>query len=308
MNSSSLRPLAYIKDGGNVKVLVSAIHYPVASGRYILEALRNIGVEAYSDGPSTGNVVWGTSYPRADPWLPDVPEDFHPDLVIVADSDNLILDSSRQFKEHCPIVVYGVDNHVRYYRRPWIEHYYVGHYAPSIHKYAEDTTWLPCATSTSYKRSAIPWGERKFDVALVGMPYPHRVRAIEALQRENITVFAAVGLFADDFALAYHNARIALSISAKGDLAQRVFETAALGNVVLSDDVEDLKKIGRGPVFTFSDERDMVEKAKSLLEMSTETAEDHIGHSVAWASAHTWEERVKRILEDYKYEPQPRLR
>jgi hypothetical protein len=284
-----------------MKVLVTAIHYPVASGRYVLEALRNMGVEAYSDGPSTGRSVWGSEFPSATPWIPDAPKDFFPDLVIVADSDDYILNGSKLWDGVCPIVVYGVDNHVRYYRRAWIDHYYVGHKAVSIHKYGEDTTWLPCATSSAYTQSPIPWAEREYDVGMVGVPYAHRITAINELQTKGLKVFAAAGLFDKHFAHAYHNCRIALSVSSNGDLAQRVFETAALGCLVLSDDVRDLREIGKGPVFVYGgkEEPSLVEAVNQLLVMSPESAEKHIVKTVTWASAHTWEERLKIILGDY---------
>lgn len=284
-----------------MKVLVHAVHYPVASGRYILEALKNLGHDAHSYGPSTGRAIWGKEWEQVDPWLEDMPAHWEPDLVIVADSDGGILDASKRWAKNCPVVVYGVDNHVRFYRRPWISHYFVGHRATSIHKFASDTTWLPCATSSAYTESPIPFIERKYDVAFIGVPYPQRADAVaELVTSGKATVFAGIGLFGEYYARAYHDARISLCLSAKGDLAQRVFETAALGCVVLSDEVEDLNQLGRGPVLTW-DGNDLPGRVEEILAMPD--LGERVKSTVAWAKPHTWEERLKMLLSEVHYVP-----
>jgi len=42
-----------------MRVLVVCIHYPVASGRYMVDALKRMGHDVRSIGPSTGAQIWG---------------------------------------------------------------------------------------------------------------------------------------------------------------------------------------------------------------------------------------------------------
>jgi hypothetical protein len=180
-------------------------------------------------------------------WLPDggythAWPDWTPDLIILADS---------AFKYHHPVykdvphVVWGVDNHVRDYRSDGIDHYFLAHREVSQMQWevpeAADQMWLPCGYDKVYHApSPIPFYEREYDVCCIGVMYPQRVAVLNAMQAAGLKVFAATGLLYEHYAQAYHNSRVSLCASIKGDLAQRVFETAAMNCAVLIDEIPDI--------------------------------------------------------------------
>ena len=92
-----------------MRILIAAIHYPVASGRYIARALKRMGHDVKTVGPNMGNKVWGILVPMRHVWIPDASNpdndgfvhgvggyldyvawealgEWKPDLVITADS------------------------------------------------------------------------------------------------------------------------------------------------------------------------------------------------------------------------------
>src|SRR3990172_11400605 len=113
-----------------MKILVAAIHYPVASGRFIANALRRLGHDVRTVGPYTANQIWGIEVDPKWNWEPTYRisksmegldletlvsiADWRPDLIIAADS---------AFKLHsvgAPHILIGQDNPVRDYQmRKW---------------------------------------------------------------------------------------------------------------------------------------------------------------------------------------------
>lgn len=277
---------------GAMHVAIVASHYPVASGRYAAAALRGMGVRVTTVGPAMGARVWGLTLDERYVWTPDAaytPEDA--DLVIVMDSDPAVLDASFGAVSHrARVVVWGVDNHVRDYRRPWIDHYYVAHRAVSLMPWREDMTHLPCAQDpTWFTPSPIPWEAREWDVCLIGVLYPQRAAALAALARAGLKVCAGTGLVYDQMRDAYWNSRVSLCVSAAGDVAQRIYETAAMGCAVLSDPLADLE--GRAPVACFQDEEGLVAQARALQ------ARPELGAAAArWAAGETWAARGRIVL------------
>lgn len=282
-----------------LKIIVACIHYPVASGRYVSEALRRMGHDVRTLGDSTGTRL---------PWLPvAVPDrfawredgglshswpDWTPDLIIVMES---------AWAYHHPVyadvphVVYGVDNHVRNYRQRGVSHYFLGHHDVSImDMQAEDVTWLPCGYDpVHFTPSTMPWDKRPYDVALVGVIYPQRAQALEALAKAGYKVYAEMGALYDAYAAIYQQARISLNVSAKYDLSQRIFETAALGCVVLTDELPDLEAIDypAGAIIEYSDPKDMLAKVQDILD-DPPALDDR-----AWLTQHTWDQRAQVIID-----------
>ena len=54
-----------------MNILIVCIHYPVASGRYLLEAFKRLGHDARSVGPMTGTAIWGMEIDERYVWHPD---------------------------------------------------------------------------------------------------------------------------------------------------------------------------------------------------------------------------------------------
>jgi hypothetical protein len=217
-----------------------------------------------------------------------------PDLVIIMDSDPRILDSADQYKEIAPVIVYGVDNHVRDYRRPHFDHYFLAHRDVSVMEWRDDMTWLPCAYDpTLFTPSPIPYAEREYDVCMIGVMYPQRWQLVSELRAAGLKVLAGTGLLFEDYRDAYHNARISLCISAAGDVAQRVFETAAMGCLVVSDPCADFERLGAAGVVK---SYDFVQAVQGFL-ARPDMAQTNIALSMAWVKNETWDARAQVIID-----------
>lgn len=290
-----------------MRILVAAIHYPVASGRYIARALARMGHDVKTIGPCTGNDIWGMTVDPKHIWQPTwtdmaaVPtNEWKPDLVITADSAFTI--ALGGLWADVPHVLFGVDNHVRDYRIDSVTDWDIKFLAHSWGARMEDTNthWLPCAYDPVYfTPSRIPMAEREYDVCMIGVGYPRRVEIIQAMQAAGLKVFAATGLLYEEYAAAYHNSRISLCVSAAGDVAQRVFETAAMGCVLLTDDCPDLNRLdfwagAHGVIYESA--ADAVHLAQSALG-STFVLEKYGRRAIEWSAGHTWDARAQTILD-----------
>lgn len=273
-----------------MKILIVANHWAVCSARYADEAFSRLGHDVRHIGPSKGRQIWGLEVPQKYVWTADGRSTWNeaeystlfgenmPDLVIVMDSDPSILDSQDAGRYHTPVVVWGVDNHVRDYRRPWFDHYFLAHRHQSLMKWDatySDTagmTHLPCAYDpVRFTPSPIRWDEREYDVCMIGVMYPQRWELVKALRGAGLKVLAGTGLVYDAFRDAYHNSRISLCASVNGDLGQRVFETAAMGCAILTDPLKDLEAedtnaaLGLMGYMVYEDVESCVSAAKELL-------------------------------------------
>ncbi len=77
-------------------------------------------------------------------------------------------------------------------------------------------------------------------MACLGVMYPQRKEVVQAMLDAGLKVAWGTGLVYEAYRDVYHNSRISLCISAHGDVAQRVFETGAMGCVPLLDATHDL--------------------------------------------------------------------
>ena len=288
-----------------MKILLSYIHYPICSGRYVKDALQRLGHDVKSVGYSTGDKIWGMKVSarhthNADGQVTTGFPNWTPDIIIVMES---------AWAYHHPIyadvphVIYGMDNHVRDYRQAGINHYFLAHNAPSIMDMsADDVTWLPCGYDPiAFKPSPIPFEERAFDVALVGVMYDARIELLNKMEEAGLTVARYTGLLYDEYASVYHNSRFALNVSAKNDLNQRIFETAALGCIVLTDSVADLENIDYDGVQVMQYKTDKEAIGLVKTRSSSSSLAHHNGKfDLGWLDAHTWDKRASVIIEWYQ--------
>lgn len=289
------------------RILLAAVHYPVSSGGYMTRAFKRIGCDVRSVGPFTGDwLPWngGMNVKPEYAWKSDGNldaywEDWRPDLVVLMDS---------AFQYHSsyadvPHVVYGVDSHVVNYRQPGIEHYFLAHSQGPAHCVCqEDESWLPCGYDPVYfTPSPIPMAERQYDVCMIGVIYQRRADIIRAMVNAGLSVFAGTGLLYDDYAAAYHDSRISLCVSAAGDVAQRVFETAAMGCAVLTDHCADLDREELSPIhppygIRFHTTEETLIATQMMLSDFGFLSE--MGHNAEkWARPHTWDARAQTILD-----------
>lgn len=313
-----------------MRIMIAAIHWPVASGRYMRDAFKRCGADVRTVGYSSGPHVWGVKVDDKYTWQPDGDltaywPDWTPDLIVIMDSSWAY--HSPMYPD-VPHVVYGVDNHVRDYTQPGIARYFLGHKAVSLMPWShteaasefiesqldvltptmkrgdpqrlnmahtvehDDMEWLPCGYDPQwFSPSPIPWAERKWDVAMIGVMYPRRMELVQALGDAGLNVVAGTGPIYEQYRDIYWDARISLCVSAAGDVAQRVFETAAMGCYILSDPLPDLIELELGvSVETFTTPEEAVKKAKDILKSVK-------NHEVFNFSEHTWDARARRIMD-----------
>src|SRR3990172_9913739 len=135
------------------KILIAAVHYPVASGRYIADAFRRLGHDVKTVGPFTGADIWGVKVDSRYVWIPnwvqfddgrivgnsDVDSvEWEPDLLVIADSAYMIDNVG------CPAVVWGVDNHCRDYSQFKANALFLAH-SWGARMSEPNAHWLPCA-------------------------------------------------------------------------------------------------------------------------------------------------------------------
>jgi hypothetical protein len=205
----------------------------------------------------------------------------------------------------CPHIVYGVDNHVRRYDHCIVDHLFLAH-SWAMRMDEENVTWLPCAYDSQWFAGGPPWAERKVDAAMMAFLYPRRAELLYAIRERlpDITINYGRAVY-PEYAAAYRNAKISLIASYSGDLAQRVFETAAMGCLLLMDETPDNDKLG-------------LKDGENCLVYQTKHGKldyDHIQECIEWvlahpdkaariaaagqkwATPHTWDARADVILQ-----------
>lgn len=281
-----------------MKILLSYIHYPVCSGRYARDAFIRLGHDVKTVGWTTNDQIWGM---RVDPRYIHQP-DGKPDTVFPEWAPDLIIHMDSAFKYHhphyqsIPHCVWGLDNHVRDYRQDGIAHYFLAHNHTSLTDMdAPDVSWLPCGYDpTVFNLGA--GAKRVWDASLIGVLYENRGKLVhEIAHHGRLSVFADTGILFEDCAAIYQESKIALNASAAHDLSQRIFENAACGCVVLTDELPDLKfiKYPAGAIVQYKDLKDAVKQAQAILK-------DWTVPDTAWLKDHTWDKRGESIIAWYE--------
>ena len=242
-----------------MKILIAAVHWPVASGRYMRDAFRRLGVDVRTAGPLVGDgtEIWGIRVHPKHIWYPDyevqpggllyIPPSWKPDLVLQMDTH---MEYIGGWYPRAVNAIYSVDNHVRDLTTLGTDFdwYFMAHHDGPVMPVDENNpkhVWLPCAYDPLMcTPSPIPMAQRTYDVAMVGVNYAARDEIVKALRAAGLSVFAGMGLLYDDYAAIYHDARISLCVSAAGDVAMRIFETAAMGCAILSGPCTDFSRLG----------------------------------------------------------------
>jgi hypothetical protein len=263
------------------------------------DAFRRQGVDVRTVGPHFGAQCWGLQLEASRVWVGDgtidtVWPDWTPELVIYS------LMPPYQFNPRyrgIPHVVDTVDNHFYNFRQEGINHYFLAHLnTPVMPVEKPSDTWLPCAYDpVAFTPSPIPWSARQFDVVMLGAMYPNRLQMVGAMRRAGIALQAGNGEVYDQYRDIYHRARISLCLSACGDVAQRIFETAAMKCLVLTDACADFAPLNADGLVIYQNILEAVEKVKYWL-ANPAAAETMIERSAAWAKPHTWDARAQTIL------------
>jgi len=103
----------------------------------------------------------------------------------------------------------------------------------------------------------------------------------------------------DQYAAVYQDSKISLVRSAAGDVAQRVWETAAMGCLVVMDECPDCEALGlvNGQnCLLYHDTAGAVEQVRWALEHPTD-AERIARAGQKWAKLGTWDARAQVIVD-----------
>lgn len=291
-----------------MRILISAIHYPVAAGRYLAEAFRRLGHDVTTVGPAAGgHLPWAPDKDfSAYAWTPDVElpmSRIYPlddalgkaggaDLIIQCDANHALVG---KFLSPCPVVCWAIDNHVAPYDETQFDLFFGAH-SWGYGSDRKDFHWLPCAYDPQ-AHFQIPDAPKHFDVACIGVMYPKRVELVQALAQQG-SVLVGQGVLGKEYNEAYNSARIALVQSSCGDVPMRLFENAAQGLTILCDRQRDLGLLGlrEGTDYMCYES---VEQAIFFMQYAKEHpdgAQWMANNAKAKLAAHTYEARARLII------------
>jgi hypothetical protein len=291
-----------------MKLLLAATHHPFGSPRFMADAFARLGVDIrHIGGPSEPESVPERYYWKPDAYYENAHwSDWTPDLVLYMDT------SFKPWVSHypdVPHVLYCTCNNVCNMAMDTMQHNFVAAlHGPAWPVAGPNMTWLPNAYDpTLHTPSQIPYRQREFDVCMVGAVYPARREIIDAMEAAGLNVLVSDTLFYDEYVATYHNSRIGLCYSPQQSAMFRIFETAAMGCVVLSNPIRDYEQLGNDGIVIFPHDRPDIAAlyAKQLVD-DPHTGTRFIGHSMKWVKPHTWTARAKVIL-DWHAENEERL-
>lgn len=302
-----------------IKVAIGMIHYPVAMGRYFINAFeRRKDVELFTYGPFTGNWIpwmYGMQLPQKYVKTPNFPlpmtsvethifparmidmqMPWKPDLLIQIDA-GWHLDS----RPNANIVAHiQTDPHVLkgFYTFPKtysdLKFSMQGYYMES------DELYLPYAYDPDihYPMNL----EKTTDVCMIGLQYPTRMMLAEHLKRMNVNVNITTGIVYDEYREAYNRSKIALTWSTLLDLPARTWEGMAMKLPVITNRVPDL-----GNFFTegdhylgFDNENEAIKRVFEVL-TNQKMADEMAGNAYRKVlNHHSYDARATQILETAK--------
>lgn len=236
-----------------MRVLISAIHYPLSAARFLADGFRRLGHSVTTIGaPMGGYLPWqpDTNF-SAYAWTPDIQVERDERVSIIADVSgigggyDLIVQCDANFflrgLFQCPNVVWAIDNHVAPYSEAGFDLFFGAH-SWGYGSDKENFHWLPCAYDPR-AHYQLPDAVKQFDAAMIGHLYPERQALINALAPHG-SILVGQGVLGKEYNEWYAAARIAIIKSACGDVAMRVFENAAQGLMLFCDEERDLGKLG----------------------------------------------------------------
>jgi hypothetical protein len=301
------------------KVVLSGIYYPMAILRYFEAALKrreyDIGdIELFTIGPYTGTLIpWNGNMDLDAKYA--IPPDFSlPKNVISTSLPYSYLESQLPWE---PDMWIHVDAGMRFGGRPSKGKFAIIGTDPHVLNYdeARQKADVFFCMQTPYQKAGdeyLPYGfdphwhkppvkpvPTDYDIALLGLHYQERNSLMGALAARGIRIKYTIGPVFDEAREIYNRSLMVLNWSSKLDLTARVFEGAALGNLVVCNDVPDLKKFfddGK-EIVSFTNMNEAIEKITHYV--SDPQAAREIGKAARARSlkdGYSWDNRVDQIL------------
>jgi hypothetical protein len=278
----------------NPKVLIHCVHYPTCAGRFLARAFERIGCDVRTMGYCIDE-VWGILVSPGDRWQPNPPgEGWQPDLIIAADTNGQLTGGYSG-----PHIAVGVDNHVLTYEQAQYDHLFLSHQTGPRLPVSDGMTWLPCGYDPVWHTNRTPLLDRPHDLAFCGVGYPARQTYFEALIDAGFSIALAIGLFGVGYTDFYNDAKVSLCISLRGDVAMRIFECAAMGNVILSDRCQDFPALGFLPDIHYLpvDNPDHATRQLQWVLDNPSEAARIAQNAQAWVHSQAWDNRANTILD-----------
>lgn len=301
-----------------IKVVLSAIWYPMAMATYFWRALeRRKDVELFVAGPFTGDwIPWAGGMHLAQKYVKA------PDFALPADAitrhvQAALVESQLPWK---PDIWIQVDAGWHFSTRPNAN--IVAHVQTDPHVLKESYNlpksysdlnfcmqqvyskpgeiYLPYAYDPTV-HYPMPEVKKEYDACLLGLNYETRNSLVLRLQSHGLKVKYGIGEIFDEYRLAYNQSKIALSWSSLLDVPTRVFEAMGMGLPLVANVVPDMSRFFVDGVhysgFTTLDEADS--KVLQLLmdeDLRSWIAEN--GHRVV--QDQTWDNRITQIFQEAK--------
>lgn len=231
----------------------------MAMGRYIQFSLIDMGHNVTVVGSYMGDEVpWpgGTfKYPKYDfgvdlrlPPVSDFPLDAVldyfdgvPDIILQAGDVEWLSGKAPYGVKN---IIIGTDPHVINYEERlkdaddfWcMQYYYLTKQFPQTH---QNYKWLPYGYYPGVHKRTNE-SHRPWDVVFCGLPYGNRQEFIDEMSSRGYKAKSKLGLIYHEYVEFYNEGKIAFNWSSKRDLPARFWEGLAMGNLVLTNRVEEL--------------------------------------------------------------------
>lgn len=287
-----------------MRFLIACLHHRQSTGRSLYNALGRLGhdvrhVGGYlHDADREGPYAWKALGDWDHGW-----RDWTPHVVIYADT---VWPAWRHpYYDHIPHAhVCSCNNVVNMRGGPWERHFLAARYGPAWAVEQDDEEWMPCGYSPRWHTpSTIPYEQRVYDVAMIGRMDERRERCLDALRAAGLRVFTANGIWFEEYAAAYHNARMSLCTNDQQSGMKRYFESAAMGNLILGDDCQGIADLGGAdcmvqiPGLPEADAVDALVERARYYAANPDAAQTLIDRALVWSADHRWDDRAMQIVQ-----------
>ncbi|MFH1760289.1 MAG: glycosyltransferase, partial [bacterium] len=213
---------------------------------------------------------------------------FIPDIIFQIDAD-FYLDGHAP----CPNVLYGPDPQVLDYskHKKHADYFFVAH--PG--KYQQGGIWIPLGADDMMIDLKQP---RPIDIVFAGFLYDHRKELFDKLALD-FNLECKTNVILDDFVNFYNKGKIGISLSFRGDIPIRVFETMAMGCLCFADKADGLEELfidGKHLVL-YENENELTEKLKFYLNNPELLKQTALAGKEEVDKKHRTRHRINKIFE-----------